>query len=60
MKKDATLFRMGVILEKGPHCPRRVAFAGPFHFDNISPVVCKKLGAIGAGDVPGQIYYLDT
>jgi hypothetical protein len=44
---------------EGTHAPGRVATVGPFDLDHISPVVGQQLGAIGTGDVLGQVDDLD-
>jgi len=59
VEEQAALFRMWFVSGEGTHPPGWVA-AGPLDLDHVRPVVGQQLGAIGTGDMLGQVDDLDV
>ena len=55
VKEQAAFFGMGSIAGKGAQPTGHISDSGPFHLDDVGPLVGHQLGAIRAGQVLGEV-----
>ena len=55
VEEQAAFFGMGNVAGEGACSSGHISDSGPFHLDDVGPLVGHQLGAIGAGQVLGEV-----